>query len=559
VAKEFHYGGDARLRMLSGVNLIAGAVQITLGPQGRNVLIQHRTEGILPVFTRDGVTVVRSINTDDKVRDVGVSMLRQMAGRVSAQAGDGTSTAIVLARRIAAEAVRTMNAGVDPKCMREGIELAVRTAVHDLQQRAKPCGERTAIAHIGTQAANGDRGIGEMLAEAFERVGAEGVISVELGDGFDDKIEYIEGTRWEQGYVSRYFVTDKDREIAELEDPYVLMYDRVIHKFDELVRILEMVRRKGGSLLIVAENIEEAALPGILLNHIRCVLKAVVVKPPAYGDKRADALGDLAVLLGGRAILESCGDDLARVKLEDLGRAKRVIIGEDTTTVIGGAGDAEAIKLRIAHVQQQIDWIDAQAGKGSAAGKAHDREQLEERITRLSGGAAVVRVGGGSDVIIKERIQRFNNAINSIRGAMSEGVLPGGGAALLRAQKALDDLPRQDFDTQCGINIVRKAIGEPVRLIASNAGEDPGETSERIRASDDPFFGLDARQGRFGNLYELGVLDSLKVARTTLQEAAGVASSLMTTECVISQIPPKDPTYGFTPEWAEATREDPRS
>ena len=559
MAKEFNFGDKGRLRMLAGINLLADAVQVTLGPNGRNVLIQHRTSGVMPIYTRDGVTVARSLEADGQVENAGAGMLRRMAARVSADAGDGTSTAIVLARFIAAQAVKAMNAGIDPKGLREGLEIGVRTVAEGLQKCARECSSRAAIAHIGAMASNGDEGIGRMLADAFERTGPDGVIVFELGTRLEDILEFAEGAEWAQGYPSRYFVTDKDRETAELEDPYVLLYDRVIHRFEELLPVLDAVKRQNGSLLIVAEDVEEAALPGLLLNHIRCVLKAVTVKPPGFGDGRKDALADLALLLGGRAILEACGDDLSRVRLKDLGRAKRAVVHEDRTTIIGGAGNKEAIEAQIATTKQLADAVrERDLSQGSVVGKAHDLEQLEDRIRRLSGVAAAVKVGGVSDFAIKERMQRFENALNSIRGAMSEGVLPGGGAGLLRARGALASLPRASLDVQCGIDIVFKAAGEPARMIGSNAGEDAGETVRRILAGGDEFWGFDARRKAFGNLYELGVLDSAKVIRVALQQAAATASALMTTECVITQIPPKDPLYGYTPEWAAATREDPR-
>lgn len=560
MAKAFHFGGAARLRMMAGINTLADAVAVTLGPHGRNVLIQHRTDGIAPILTRDGVTVARSIEAEDKAQNVGVTMLRQVAAQVSREAGDGTSTAVVLARRIASEAVKAMGAGLEPRALRIGIEMAVDAVIADIKARARPCTDGDALANLGTIAANGDSGIGRMLAEAFARVGADGVIALELGEGFNDKIEYVEGAEWDQGYPSRYFVTDKSRETAELENPFVLLTDRRITRFDELIPALDLVREEGGSLLIIAEDVEERALPPLILNHIRGVIKSVTVKPPGYGESRAHALADLAVLLGGRAILESCGDDLGRVQLADLGRAKRVVVTENTITIIGGGGVAAAVAERIASIQQQIDWIqNGDPSKGSAIGKSHDQDQLEERLRRLSGVAAVVRVGGGTDVEIKERMQRFENARNSIRGALAEGVLPGGGAGLLRARAALDVLPREPFDVRCGINIIARAVAEPVRLIAGNAGEDPAEIIARIVVSEDEFAGLDARRGKFGNLYELGVLDPVKVTRLALEKAAGVATALMTAECVITQIPPADPLYGYTPEWAAATREDPRA
>ena len=560
MAKAFHFGSAGRLRMLAGANLLADAVQITLGPHGRNVLIEHRSGGMAPLLTRDGITVARSIEDGDNARNAGVAMLREAARNVSREAGDGTSTTIVLARCIAAEAVRAMAAGMEPKGLRQGINMAIGAVIADLECRARKCTGGPALASLGTIAANGEERIGTMLAEVFERVGAEGIVALELGEGRDDKLEFAEGASWDQGYPSRYFVTNKDRETAELDNPFVLLTDRTITRFDELIPALDLVREENGSLLIVAENIEERVLPPLLLNHIRAVVRMVPVKPPGYGEARAHALADLAVLTGGRAILESCGDDLARLRLADLGRVKRAVVTENSISIMGGGGEAGAIAGRAASIEQQIGWIrDGDPAKGSAIGKSHDREQLEERLRRLSGVAAVIRVGGGTEVEIKERLQRFGNAMNSMRGALREGVLPGGGTALLRAREALRDLPREPQEVRCGVDIVARAIAEPARLIAANmAGDDPAQVLARILAGASPFFGLDARHERFGDLYELGVLDPLIVTRLALQEAASAASLLMTAECVITQIPAEDPLYGYTPEWAAATREDPR-
>ncbi len=559
MAKAFHFGGAGRLRMLAGANLLADAVQITLGPHGRNVLIEHRTGGLAPVLTRDGITVARSIEDGDAARNAGVAMLREAARNVSRLAGDGTSTTIVLARCIAAGAVKAMAAGMDPKGLREGIGMATDAVIADLERRARKCASGPALVALGTIAANGEDCIGTMLAEAFERVGADGIVALELGEGREDKLEFVEGAAWDQGYPSRYFVTNRDLETAELDNPFVLLTDRIITRFDELIPALDLVREENGSLLIVAENIEEKVLPPLLLNHIRAVVRAVPVKPPGYGETRAHALADLAVLTGGRAFLESCGDSLEQVRLADLGRARRAVVTENSISLMGGGGAPGAIAERTASIEQQIGWIrNGDASKGSAIGKSHDQEQLDERLRRLSGVAAVIRVGGGTDVEIKERLQRFENAKNSMRGALREGVLPGGGTALLRAREALRDLPREPLDVRCGIDIVARAIAEPARLIGANMGEDPAQVLTRILAGANPFFGLDARHGRFGDLYELGVLDPLIVTRLALQEAASTASMLMTAECVITQIPPEDPLYGYTPEWAAATREDPR-
>jgi chaperonin GroEL len=560
LAKAFHFGSVGRLRMMAGANLLADAVQITLGPHGRNVLIEHRTGGMAPVLTRDGITVARSIEDGDSARNMGIAMLREAARNVSREAGDGTSTTIVLARRIAAEAVKAMAAGLGPKGLRQGIGMAISAVIADLECRARKCTCGPALASLGTIAANGEEHIGTMLAEVFERVGSEGIVVLEPGEGRDDKLEFAEGASWGQGYPSRYFVTNKDRETAELDNPFVLLTDRAIARFDELIPALDLVREENGTLLIVAESIEERALPPLLLNHIRGIIRAVPVKPPGYGDTRAHALADLAVLTGGRAILESCGDSLDRLRLADLGRAKRAVVTENSISIMGGAGETGAIAGRAASIEQQIGWIrNGDPAKGSAIGKSHDQEQLEERLRRLSGVAAVIRVGGSADVEIKERLQRFENAMNSMRGALREGILPGGGTALLRAGEALRDLPRGSQDVRCGIDIVARAIAEPARLISANMGADATQALARILGDGNPFFGLDARRGQFGDLYELGVLDPLTATRLALREAASAASQLMTAECVITQIPPEDPLYGYTPEWAAATREDPRA
>ena len=559
MAKAFHFGNAGRLRMLAGANLLADAVQITLGPHGRNVLIEHRSSGMAPLITRDGITVARSIEDAGAARNAGIAMLREAARNVSREAGDGTTTTIVLARRIAAEAVKAMAAGMDPKGLRQGIDMAIAAVMVDLERRVRKCTGGPALMALGTIAANGEERIGSMLAEVFERVGAQGIIALELGEGRDDKLEFAEGASWDQGYPSRYFVTNKDRETAELDNPFVLLTDRTIARFDELIPALGLVREENGSLLIVAENVEERVLPPLLLNHIRAVVRAVPVKPPGYGESRAHALADLAVLTGGRAILESCGDSLDRLRLADLGRAKRAVVTENSISITGGGGQASTIAERTASIEQQIGWIrNGDPAKGSAIGKSHDQEQLEERLRRLSGVAAVIRVGGGTDVEIKERLQRFENAMHSMRGALREGVLPGGGGALLRAREALRDLPRGSRDVRCGVDIIALAIAEPARLIAANMGKEPGQVLARILAGAGPFFGYDARRGQFGDLYELGVLDPLIVTRLALQEAASAASLLMTAECVITQIPPEDPLHGYTPEWAAATREDPR-
>lgn len=557
MAKDIRYGDMGRRKMLAGANLLADAVQVTLGPRGRNVIIEHRTAGIKPLVTKDGVTVARSIAVDDRFESAGINMFTEMAGKVSKQCGDGTTTTIVLARYIARQVLRAMSSGLDPNGLRTGMELAMRTAIQDMERRAKSCADERSISQIGSTASNGDASVGKLLACAFNKVGPEGVVNINLGNGMEDEIEFQEGARWEQGWLSPYFITDKTRRIAELTEPYVLLYDRSVKHFEELIPILDQVRQAEGSLLIIAEAVEDAALAGILLNHIRCVLKAIAVKPPAQGDRRKETLADLACLLGGRAILEDNGDELGQVKLADLGRARRVHVGEDATTLFGGAGDSSAIAERLHGLRLEADRL-RNSDKGSPTGKLHDLDELQDRIANLSSVTATINVGGGSEAEMKERLQRVENARNSVSAALAEGGLPGGGVGLLRCRKVLHGLSSTDIAVRYGIQIMADAVGEPSRLIAHNAGEDAYAVTSRTLASDDEDCGLDARTGRFGNLFEAGVIDPLRVTRLALQHATLTASTLMTTECVVANMPPEDPTFGYTGEWAAATREDPR-
>jgi chaperonin GroEL len=557
MAKDIRYGDIARRRMLAGANLLADAVQVTLGPRGRNVMIEHRTAGIQPIVTKDGVTVARSIAVDDRFESAGVNMFKDMAGKVSKQCGDGTTTTIVLARYIARKVLTAMGSGLDPNGLRTGLELATHAAIEDLERRAKSCADKRSIVRIGATASNGDISVGELLASAFEKVGPKGMINVNLGNGISDEVEFQEGAHWEQGWLSPYFMTDKTRRIAELSDPYVLLYDRPIKQFEELVPILEKVRQAEGSLLIIAEDVEDAALAGILLNHVRCLLKAIAVKPAAYGDRRKETLADLACLLGGRAILEDNGDDLSHVKLADLGRARRVEVSDSSTTLFGGAGDAGKIAERVHALRFEVERIESN-DKGSPTGKLHDLDDLEERIANLSNVTATINVGGGSEAEMKERLQRVENARNSISAALAEGGLPGGGVGLLRCRSVLRGLSSTDIAVRRGIQIIADAVGEPSRLIADNAGQDALAVQYETLASDNDAFGFDARTARFGDLFEAGVIDPLRVTRLALQHATITASTLMTTECVVATLPPDDPTFGYTAEWAAATREDPR-
>ena len=439
------------------------------------------------------------------------------------------------------------------------MELATHAAIEDLRRRARSCADERSITQIGATASNGDFGIGKLLASSFARVGAHGIVSIKPGNGMNDTVAFQEGACWEQGWLSPYFVTDKNRRLAELTNCYVLLYDRVISHFEELIPILEQVHEVDGSLLIIAESVEDAALTGLLLNHIRCILKAVAVKPPGYGDHRKETLADLACLLGGRVLSEDNGDTLAQVKLTDLGRAQSVQIGENSTTLFGGGGDPARIAARLAGLNAEADVLrGGNAGKGSPTGNARELEQLEDRIGNLSNVTATIEVGGNSETEIKERLQRVENARNAVSAGLAEGGLPGGGVGLLQCRKVLKGLSSTDIAVRHGIEIIADAVGEPLRLIAKNSGEDAYAVVSMTLAAEDESWGLDARNGLFGNLFELGVIDPLKVTRLALQSATTTASTLMTTECVVASLPPEDPTFGYTAEWAAATREDPR-
>jgi len=560
VARNIRFGDPVRMKLLDGLDVLADAVGVTLGPCGRNVVIEHRASGLPPVATKDGATVAQAVETSGRTESVGISLVRQMATTVAKEAGDGTTTSVVLTRRVAAETRKALAAGMNPRDIALGMELAARAVEADLLRRARACDDPRSLAHVATLAAGGDEEIGALVAEALTLAGDGGVVDVELGNGVTDEIESVEGMRWEQGYRSPYFMTDSARKTAELESPYILIYDRVINDFAELVPALELVRHRGGSLLVVAENIAEEALPGLLLNHIRKNLCSIAVKGPGYGDSRYEYLLDLAALTGGRAIMEACGEDISNVTIEHLGRARRVVVREDDTLVIGGEGDPAVIAERLASARRQADWIiEGDASKGSPSGKRHELGNLQTRIKALSGRLATIRAGGLSDVVIKERMQRIENALNSARSARSDGVVAGGGVGLYRARAALAQLRGENPDQDHGVAIVRAALDEPIRRIAANAGIDADEFLFELRRSNDDFWGMDMRSGVCGDLFSAGVIDPVRVTRLVLRNAVATASSLMTVECAITHIPPSDPTFGFDPRLASETREDPRA
>jgi chaperonin GroEL len=560
LARNIRFGDAVRRDLLAGVDILADAVGVTLGPRGRNVVIEHRAAGLPPVATKDGVTVAQAIELSGRTQSVGVSLVRQMATTVAKEAGDGATTSVVLTRRLAAETRKALAAGMNPRDLALGMERAARLVEADLMRRARNCDDPRSIALVATLAAGGDEGIGALVGEALARAGEGGVVDVELGRALQDEIETVEGMRWEQGYRSPYFMTDSARKIAELENAHVLIYDRVIEQFSDLIPALELVQRCNGALLVVAENIVEAALPGLLLNHIRKNLLSIAVKGPGFGDSRYEFLHDLAALTGGRAIMEACGEDLSNVTMAHLGRARRVVVREEDTVVIGGEGDGALIAERLAAARQQAEWIiEGDPSKGSPSGKRHDLEKLQARIKALSGKVVTIKAGGLTDILIKERMQRIENALASARAARSDGVIAGGGVGLYRARAALADASGDNLDQTHGIAIVRAALDEPIRRIAANAGRDANEFLFELRRSNDDFWGMDMRSGECGDLYAAGVIDPARVTRLALRNAVATAASLMTVECAVTHIPPRDPTFGFDPHLAAATREDPRN
>lgn len=560
MARNICFGDPVRMKLLDGVNVLADAVGVTLGPRGRNVVIEHRAAGLPPVATKDGATVAQAIELSGRTESLGVSLVRQMATTVAKEAGDGTTTSVVLTRRIAAEARKALAAGFNPRDLAIGMSQAARAVDADLASRARPCRDARSLAHVATLAAGGEDSIGAVVADALARAGEAGAVDVGLGAALHDEIEAVEGMRWEQGYRSPYFMTDSTRKIAELEDPYVLVYDRVISDFAELVPTLELVRRRKGSLLVVAESIADEALPGLLLNHIRKNLCSIAVRGPGYGDSRHDYLLDLAALTGGRAIMEAFGEDLSSVTIEHLGRARRVVASEDETVVVGAGGDTVAIAERLAAARRQAGLIaEGDPSKGSPSGKRRELENLHARINALTGKVVTIKAGGLTDIIIKERMQRIENALNSARAARSDGVVAGGGVGLYRARAALADLHGDNLDQNHGVDIVRDALDEPIRRIAANAGVDANEFLFELRRSDDDFWGMDMRNGTCGDLYAAGVIDPARVTRHAFRNAVATAASLMTVECAVTHIPPSDPTFGFDPHLAAETREDPRT
>jgi len=533
-AKDVIFASDARARMLRGVDTLANAVKVTLGPKGRNVVIEKSFGA--PRITKDGVTVAKEIELKDKFENLGAQMLREVASKQNDKAGDGTTTATVLAQAIVREGAKAVGAGMNPMDVKRGIDLAVKTVVADLAAHARKVSANSEIAQVATISANGDEEVGRILAEAMEKVGNEGVITVEEAKSLATELETVEGMQFDRGYLSPYFVTNTEKLRAELDDPYILIHEKKLSNLAALVPLLEKVVQSGRPLLIIAEDVEGEALATLVVNKLRGGLKVAAVKAPGFGDRRKAMLEDIAILTAGEVISEDLGTKLENVTITALGRAKKVIIDKDNTTIVDGAGARTQIDARVAQIRAQIETTTSD----------YDREKLQERVAKLAGGVAVIRVGGATEVEVKERKDRVDDALHATRAAVEEGILPGGGIALLRALRALDGLKAANDDQQSGIDIVRRALRAPVRQIADNAGEDGAYIVGKLLEADDYAWGFNAATGVYEDLVAAGVIDPAKVVRTALQDAASVASLLITTEALITEAP-KDETPAAAP------------
>lgn len=527
-AKDVKFSTDARERMLRGVDVLANAVKVTLGPKGRNVVID-KSYGA-PRITKDGVSVAKEIELEDKFENMGAQMLREVASKTNDLAGDGTTTATVLAQAIVKEGAKAVASGMNPMDLKRGIDLAVDAVVKDLKKNARKITSNAEIAQVGTISANGDEEIGRYLAQAMEKVGNEGVITVEEAKTADTELEVVEGMQFDRGYLSPYFVTNQDKMRVELEEPYILIHEKKLSNLQAMLPVLEAVVQSGKPLLIIAEEVEGEALATLVVNKLRGGLKIAAVKAPGFGDRRKAMLEDIAILTGGTVVSEDLGIKLENVTLNMLGRAKKVAIEKENTTIIDGVGSKAEIDGRVAQIRAQIEETTSD----------YDREKLQERLAKLAGGVAVIRVGGSTEVEVKEKKDRVDDALHATRAAVEEGILPGGGVALLRAVQALDNIQAANQDQRVGIDIIRRAIEAPVRQIAENAGAEGSVIVGKLREKADLSFGWNAQTGEYGDLYAQGVIDPAKVVRTALQDAASVAGLLVTTEAMIAEKPKKD-------------------
>ncbi|MFO1114995.1 MAG: chaperonin GroEL [Beijerinckiaceae bacterium] len=527
-AKEVKFSTDARDRMLRGVEVLANAVKVTLGPKGRNVVIEKSFGA--PRITKDGVTVAKEIELADKFENMGAQMVREVASKQNDAAGDGTTTATVLAAAIVREGAKAVAAGMNPMDLKRGIDTAVEAVVADLKKNSKKVTSNEEIAQVGTISANGDASIGKMIAEAMQKVGNEGVITVEEAKSLDTELDVVEGMQFDRGYLSPYFITNAEKMVAELEDPYILIHEKKLSSLQPMLPILEAVVQTGKPLLIVAEDVEGEALATLVVNKLRGGLKIAAVKAPGFGDRRKAMLEDIAILTGGEMIAEDLGIKLENVALPMLGRAKRVRIEKENTTIIDGAGAKKDIEGRVQQIKAQIEETTSD----------YDREKLQERLAKLAGGVAVIRVGGASEIEVKEKKDRVDDSLNATRAAVEEGILPGGGVALLRAVKALEAVKGSNPDQKTGVDIVRRALTSPARQIVDNAGGDGAVVVGKLVEAKDYASGFDAQSGEYADMVKAGIIDPTKVVRTALQDAASVAGLLITTEAMIAELPKKD-------------------
>ncbi|WP_186167872.1 chaperonin GroEL [Burkholderia gladioli] len=523
-AKDIVFGDVNRAKLIEGVNILADAVKVTLGPKGRNVVLE-RSFGA-PIVTKDGVSVAKEIELADKLQNIGAQLVKEVASKTSDTAGDGTTTATVLAQAIVREGQKYVAAGLNPLDLKRGIDKAVVAAIEELKKISKPTTTSKEIAQVATISANGEESIGQRIAEAIDRVGKEGVITVEDGKSLADELDVVEGLQFDRGYLSPYFVNNPDRQIAVLDSPYVLLHDKKVSNIRDLLPVLEQVAKAGRPLLIIAEDVEGEALATLVVNNIRGILKTVAVKAPGFGDRRKALLEDIAILTGGQVIAEETGLTLEKATLAELGQAKRIEVGKENTTVIDGAGDKASIEARVKQIRVQIE----------DASSDYDREKLQERVAKLAGGVAVIKVGGATEIEVKEKKDRVDDALHATRAAVEEGIVPGGGVALIRVKQAIREVRGANPDQDAGVKIVLRALEEPLRQIVSNAGEEASVVVAKV-AEGSGNFGYNAASGEYGDLVESGVLDPTKVTRTALQNAASVAGLLLTTDATVHEQP----------------------
>ncbi|MCP5300230.1 MAG: chaperonin GroEL [Chromatiaceae bacterium] len=526
-AKEVRFSDDARQRMLKGVNVLANAVKVTLGPKGRNVVLE-KSYGA-PTITKDGVSVAKEIELSDKFENMGAQMVKEVSSQTSDVAGDGTTTATVLAQAMVREGLKAVAAGMNPMDLKRGIDKAVHAAVDFLKDMSKPCADTKAIAQVGTISANSDENIGNIIADAMQKVGKEGVITVEEGSGFENELDVVEGMQFDRGYLSPYFVNNQQNMTSELEDPYVLLHDKKISNIRDLLPALEAVAKAGRPLLMIAEDIEGEALATLVVNTIRGIVKVCAVKAPGFGDRRKAMLQDIAILTGATVISEEVGLSLEKATLNELGTAKRIVISKEETTIIDGAGTEQDIKARCEQIRTQMEDTTSD----------YDREKLQERLAKLAGGVAVIKVGAATEVEMKEKKARVEDALHATRAAVEEGIVPGGGVALVRAQATMTELSGDNHDQDVGISIARRAMEEPLRQIVANAGDEQSVVLNKVLEGAGNF-GYNAANGVYGDMVEMGILDPTKVARSALQNAASVAGLMITTECMVAEEPKEE-------------------